>query len=113
MSAASLGSRAIIGAFFERLHASTGLSWLDEVALRSTATRRSRPIKWLGQVPAMREWVGGRNAKAFRDNGFTIANLKFEATIQVTLDEIRRDKTGQVMAASTSSPTARGRTRRR
>jgi phage major head subunit gpT-like protein len=48
-------------------------------------------------APAMREWVGGRVAKGFRDNGITIVNKTFEATLEVLLDEIRRDKTGQVM----------------
>jgi hypothetical protein len=97
MSAASLGSAGIIGAFFERLHTSTGLSYLPDIAFRLDSDQEIETIKWLGQVPAMREWVGGREPRAFRDNGFTIRNLKFESSIQVTLDEIRRDKTSQVM----------------
>jgi hypothetical protein len=102
MSAASLGSAGIIGAFFERLHTSTGLSYLPDIAFRLDSDQEIETIKWLGQVPAMREWVGGRKPRAFRDNGFTIRNLKFESSIQVTLDEIRRDKTSQVMAGQRS-----------
>jgi hypothetical protein len=48
-------------------------------------------------APAMREWVGGRQAKGFRENGITIVNKRYEATLEVLLDEMRRDKTGQVM----------------
>jgi len=48
-------------------------------------------------APQMREWVGGRDAKGFRENGITIANKTYEATMEVLVDEIRRDKTGQVM----------------
>ena len=62
-----------------------------------TSDQESETYKWLGMAPAMREWVGGRVAKGFRDNGITIVNKTFEATLEVLLDEIRRDKTGQVM----------------
>jgi phage major head subunit gpT-like protein len=48
-------------------------------------------------APTMREWVGGRLAKGFRENGITIANKTFEATMEVLVDEMRRDKTGQIM----------------
>jgi len=47
-------------------------------------------------VPAMREWIGGRQAKGFRENGVTIRNKKFEATLEILVDWIRRDKTGQI-----------------
>jgi len=97
MSAASLGSRAIIGSFFERLNIANGQGWIGSLSMRIDSNMAIETYKWLGQVPAMREWVGGRNAKAFRDNGFTVANKRFEATTRVTLDEIRRDQTGQVM----------------
>lgn len=44
----------------------------------------------------MREWIGGREAKGFRENGITIANKKYEATLEIPLDWMRRDKTGQI-----------------
>lgn len=97
MSASALGSRAIIGAFYEKLEAASGQSWINKVSMPFSSDQESETYKWLGQVPVMREWVGGRNAKAFRANGLTITNKTFEATLLVTMDEIRRDKTGQVM----------------
>lgn len=97
MSASALGSRAIIGKFFALLQQLTGANWLDMVSMLFTSDQESETYKWLGQVPAMREWVGGRNAKAFTTNGITIVNKTFEATLQVLTDEIRRDKTQQVM----------------
>jgi phage major head subunit gpT-like protein len=45
----------------------------------------------------MREWLGGRQAKGFRENGITIINKKYESTLEVAVDDIRRDKTGQIM----------------
>lgn len=96
MSAASLGSRSIIGQFFARLSEETGRSWLDLISMLFDSDQESETYKWLGQVPAMREWISGRNAKAFSTNGITIVNKEFEATLQVLLSELRRDKTGQV-----------------
>ena len=93
---ASLGSRAIIGKFFAALQQLTGQSWLDLISMYFDSDQESETYKWLGQVPAMREWIGGRNAKAFTTNGITIVNKDFEATLQVLLSEIRRDKTQQV-----------------
>ena len=46
----------------------------------------------------MREWVGARVAENLRENGMTITNKLFEATLNVLMSDIRRDKTGQIMA---------------
>ena len=97
MSAASLSSRAIIGEFYNTLEQDTGALWVPGTSMLIQSDQESETYKWLGMAPSMREWVGGRQAKGFRDNGITIANKRFEATMEVLLDEMRRDKTGQVM----------------
>lgn len=97
MSAASLSSRAIIGEFYNTLEQNTGALWVPGTSMLVQSNQESETYKWLGMAPAMREWVGGRLAKGFRDNGITITNKTFEATLEVLLDELRRDKTGQVM----------------
>lgn len=97
MGASTLGSRAIIGEFFNRLAIDNGMSWIPDVSMLFDSNQESETYAWLGMAPAMREWVGGRNAKGFRENGITIRNKTFEATMEVLVDEIRRDKTGQVM----------------
>lgn len=97
MGAASLGSRAIIGEFFSRLDQDLANSWIPGVSMLFQSNQESETYKWLGQSPAMREWIGGRNAKGFAENGITITNKTYEATLEVLVDEIRRDKTGQVM----------------
>jgi len=96
MGATSLSSRAIIGMFYAKLNALAGASWVDKVSMLFTSDQESEEYKWLGMVPQMREWVGGRQAKGFRENGITIKNKDYEATLEVLLKEIRRDKTGQV-----------------
>lgn len=96
MGAQSLGSRAIIGSFYERLNVESGMSWVNRVAMRINTDQESETYKWLGMSPVMREWIGGRHAKGFRENGITITNKVWEATLEVLLDEMRRDKTGQI-----------------
>ena len=96
MGLKSLGSRAIIGEYFALLEQDLGMTWIPGISNLFDSDQESETYKWLGLVPQMREWTGGRQAKGFRDNGITIKNKKFEATLEVLLDEMRRDKTGQV-----------------
>ena len=97
MGASSLGSRAIIGYIINALDQPMN-DWVEPISNRFTSDQSSETYAWLGTAPVMREWIGGRDAKGFRENGFTIKNKTFEATLEVLVDEIRRDKTGQVMA---------------
>ena len=90
------GSRAIIGRFFAKLEEYMGKSWVDRVSMLFTSDQESETYKWLGMSPAMREWLGGRHAHGFRENGVTITNKTFEATLEVMVDWLRRDKTGQI-----------------
>jgi phage major head subunit gpT-like protein len=96
MGASGLSSRAIIGMFFNRLAQNVGTEWIDAVSMLFQSDQESETYKWLGMSPQMREWVGGRNAKGFRENGITIINKDYEATMEVLLKELRRDKTGQI-----------------
>ncbi len=97
MGASGLGSRAIIGEFYNRLKEDLSGSWIAGTSMLFDSNQESETYKWLGMAPVMREWIGGRQAKGFRENGVTIVNKTFEGTLEVLVDEIRRDKTGQVM----------------
>jgi phage major head subunit gpT-like protein len=97
MGAATLSSRAIIGEFYAALEQDLGLSWIAGASNMFDSNQESETYKWLGMAPSMREWVGSRHAKGFRENGLTIFNKTYEGTLEVLVDEIRRDKTGQVM----------------
>ena len=93
-----LGSRSIIGEFYAALEQDIGSSWIPGMSNLFESNQESETYRWLGMTPAMREWIGGRQAKGFSINGITIANKLFEATLEVLLDDVRRDKTGQIMA---------------
>lgn len=97
MSAQALGSRAIIGEFYRTLDQNAGMDWVGATSMLFNSDQSSETYNWLGQSPVMAEWIGGRNAKGFTSNGITIANTHFEASLYVYLEELRRDKSGQVM----------------
>lgn len=97
MGASTLSSRAIIGRYYQRLEQNPGLEWINALSNYFTSDQESETYRWLGQIPVMREWIGGRQAKGFRENGLTIENKHFEATLELLVRELKRDKTGQVM----------------
>lgn len=92
-----LSSRAIIGSFYEMLEASLGKDWVQRVAMGPfKSDQEAETYKWLGMAPALRQWIGGRNAKGLRENGITITNKEWEATLEIAVPDLRRDKTGQI-----------------
>lgn len=84
--------------YFEALEAQAGMGWMDAVSNLFNSDQSSEQYKWIGMPPAMREWLGGRNAKGFTTNGIEIVNKHFESTIEIALKDLRRDKTAQLRA---------------
>lgn len=98
MDLQQLSSRAIMGMYYARLETNLGMGWLDGVANLFGSDQASETYKFLGQTPAMRKWIGGRQAKGFTGQGLTIVNDHYEATIEIQKKDARRDKTGQIRA---------------
>lgn len=98
MSAQDLSSRAVTGMYFEALAANPGMAWVDGISNYFTSDQTTENYRWLGFPPALREWVGGRNAKGYTTNGIDIVNKHFESTVEIALRDLRRDKTGQLRA---------------
>jgi phage major head subunit gpT-like protein len=92
-----LTSRAIIGRFYRRLEEFADAAWWTKLAMRFASNQESETYRWLGMVPQVREWIGGRQIRPLRSQGVTIVNKVWESTIRVDADEQRRDKTGQIM----------------
>jgi len=90
-------SRAVIGRFYRTLEQDAGVGWVNALGMYFGSDQASEEYAWLGQTPAMREWIGGRHAKGFRENGIIVENKHFEATIEIAVRHMRRDKSGQAM----------------
>lgn len=93
-----LSSRAVIGQFYLALTAMSGAPWIGPVSNYFPSDQGIEEYAWLGMTPAMREWVGGRQAKGLPENSMAIRNKHFEATLEVLVKDMRRDKSGQVFA---------------
>ena len=98
MDQSALSSRAVIGMYYEALAAQNGIGWIDAVSNYFGSDQASETYPWLGMPPALREWLGGRQAKGFSTNAVEIKTKHFEATIEIALKDLRRDKTGQIKA---------------
>ena len=92
-----LSSRAVIGRFYRRLEEYAQSAWWTRLAMHFASSQESETYRWLGMVPQVREWVGGRRVRPLRAQGITLVNKTWESTIRVDADEQRRDKTGQLM----------------
>lgn len=96
MGADVLSTRDIQGMFY---HALAGMAG-DPMALRLgmvfDSDQPSETYKWLGMVPQLRAWEGGRVATYLRDFGLTIENVHYEASVPFAIRDLRRDKTGQI-----------------
>jgi phage major head subunit gpT-like protein len=97
MGASTLSSRAIKGEFFSALESHLASHWVSYLSFPVESNQGSQDNVWLAAAPLLREWVANRQSLGVREDSVTIVNRKFEATIEVLVDEIRRDKTGQVM----------------
>jgi len=49
---------------------------------------------WLGDVPAMREWIGDRVINSIKQHGYAIKNKSFELTQGVDRDKVETDQVG-------------------
>lgn len=92
-----LTSRAVVGRFYRRLEEYAQSAWWTRLAMHFASNQESETYRWLGMVPQVREWIGGRQVRPLRSQGVTIVNKTWEATVRVDADEQRRDKTGQIM----------------
>jgi len=92
-----LSSRAIAGMYFARLETNPGLAWVEGVSNMFNSDQGSETYAFLGQSPAFREWIGGRQVKSLRDSSLIISNKHYEASLEIAKKDVRRDKTGQIM----------------
>jgi len=98
MDQSILSSRAVLGMYFARLENPMAAGWIDGVSNLFGSDQASEQYPFLGQNPRMREWLGGRQAKGLRGSSLTITNRHYEATLEVALRDLRRDKTPQIQA---------------
>ena len=94
--AIDLSSPAIIGSFYEQLDAEWAKSWASGLGWLNPSNQETETYNWLSDVPKFRQWIGGRAANQLKTRTYSIINKTWEQTLQFNVEDIRRDKTGQV-----------------
>lgn len=92
----SLDSRDIVADFFPRLEAANQSLWINDLALMLPSDREVMELTWLGQVAQMRRWQAGRMEEYLNKYTLSVRNYPYEATLPISIDDLRRDKTGQL-----------------
>ena len=90
-----LGEAGVKGAFYEGLEIGDGWAMSAGVLIPSDSLVESH--RWMGQVPQLREHAGSTIAQAMRARGLSVTNKDYDAAMYLYRDDIRRDKTGQML----------------
>lgn len=69
------------------------LNW-SKIATRVDSTTATENYSWLDDVPMFREMNGERVVKHWNENSYTLANKKFELTLDIPRDRVDDDQWG-------------------
>lgn len=88
-------TRSVIGMIAAGLDTGPA-EWVTRLAMKIESDQSSETVAWLGNAPALREFVDGRSPAELKENGLVIVNKDYEGSIKVKPKDLRRDKTGQL-----------------
>jgi len=74
--------------FMKALDTAKKMAFYTKVATTIKSTGSSETYEWLGDFPAIKEFLGTRQIEAFREHSYTLTNKKYEVTIGVDLDKM-------------------------
>lgn len=93
----NLDSKDIVADFFPIFESNYAGSWARALAWANPdAVHETETYRWLGGTPGMRQWIDGRQEQGFGKYQYQLPNVKYETTVPIYLDDLRRDKTGQI-----------------
>jgi phage major head subunit gpT-like protein len=72
-------------------------SFYQQLCMVVPSKARSEKHAWLGMPPAVREFIGPRQAARLAEGTYEIINKKWESTLRIEQDDIDDDQTGQLM----------------
>lgn len=87
------GLRTGFSKAFQDALAATPTDW-EKVATRVPSSSASNTYAWLGQFPALREWVGDRVLKDMAAQAYQVQNKLYEGTVAVKRTDIEDDNVG-------------------
>lgn len=72
------------------------LNYMTQLYTVVPSTKSEEKYGWLGDVPAIGEWIGDKNVSGLKDYDYTIKNKDFEGTINVDRNELDDDQYGMI-----------------
>lgn len=93
-----IGVKGVIGYYFQALESLSGAMWPGRIANTFMSTQDTETYGGIGTPPQLREWIGGKQLKSFKEQSIRISNKDWESTIRVKNKDRRRDKTGILQA---------------
>jgi phage major head subunit gpT-like protein len=93
----SIGYRNVKGNYFLALQEREAASWAGRVASMFTTDQEVELYKWLANVSGPRKWTGERTRQQLSDFGLQVIGDKYENTLEVDIDDLRRDKINGIM----------------
>ena len=87
------GLRTGFSKAFQDALTATPTDW-EKVATRVPSSSTSNTYGWLGQFPALREWVGDRVLKDMAAQAYQVQNKLYEGTVAVKRTDIEDDNVG-------------------
>lgn len=91
-----MGYRNVQGRYFLGYERG-GSAWARRLSEQMTTDQPLERFKWLGAVASPVKFDGERKRNSLTDYGLDILSEKFELTVEADIDDVRRDKTGQVL----------------
>jgi phage major head subunit gpT-like protein len=74
----------------------------EKVATKVTSNTGEQSYKWLGMMPAMKEWIGEREIQNLSAYDYTIKNKDYEGTIGIDRNDVEDDTLGLYSPAVSS-----------
>lgn len=88
-------TRGVVGMILARLETGSA-QWVTDLAMRMQSDQDMETYAWLGNSPALREFIGGRTPAELKELSFTISNQDYEGSILLRSKDMRRDKLGMI-----------------
>jgi len=95
--ASPLTMRNVMGGYVLALAKQLGESWYRSISSVYDTNQPSEIYPWLGAAPVLRKWLGERTIQELRSDSITIVNDDYETGIEFRSQDLRRDKTAQMM----------------
>jgi phage major head subunit gpT-like protein len=71
-------------------------SFADQIATTVQSNAESENYAWLGDIPGVREWIGGRQFKDISSYSYNVINKLWEVSMSVKRSDLEDDKYGLI-----------------